>query len=157
MINQTVNTIYECVAGLAIYHKTAAACRRRLLSDGRIELGMNEFRMTEQLDELAEWLAEWKVTNVAMECEGVKWLPILSVLEGKFDLHLVNTQLKKLRDRDDAAKEAAWIAESIQCGLLQVGYVTHVPKDLTGTLWIPVWNPTDDSSAMKRKVAGRFQ
>jgi hypothetical protein len=39
---------------------------------------------------MAAWLAEHKVTHVVMEATGVYWKPVWNVLEGCFDLMLVN-------------------------------------------------------------------
>lgn len=45
---------------------------------------------TRDLEELAEWLEEHHVTHLVMEATGVYWKPVWNVLEGRFDLMLVN-------------------------------------------------------------------
>ena len=46
--------------------------------------------MTADLQALADWLAEGGVTHVAMESTGVYWQPVYNLLEGRFELYLVN-------------------------------------------------------------------
>jgi transposase len=40
--------------------------------------------MTQELQELAEWLRQFGVTQVAMESSGVYWKPVWNILEGQF-------------------------------------------------------------------------
>jgi transposase len=39
--------------------------------------------MTQELQELAEWLRQFGVTQVAMESSGVYWKPVWNILEGQ--------------------------------------------------------------------------
>ena len=48
--------------------------------------------MTAELLALADWLAEHGVTHVAMESTGVYWKPVFNLLEGRFEVLLVNAQ-----------------------------------------------------------------
>src|SRR5712691_9617915 len=45
---------------------------------------------TSELLVLSDWLSEQQVTHVAMESTGVYWKPIYNVLDGQFELLLVN-------------------------------------------------------------------
>lgn len=47
---------------------------------------------TRDLLGLSDWLHECGVTHVAMESTGVYWKPVRHVLEGQFELLLVNAQ-----------------------------------------------------------------
>jgi transposase len=47
------------------------------------------------LEELAGWLHELRVTHVATESTGVYWKPVWNVLQGQFNLLLVNAQHAK--------------------------------------------------------------
>ena len=52
--------------------------------------------MTQQLRELAQWLAEAKVTAVAMEATRIYWVTVWNVLEPHgFELLLVNPERYK--------------------------------------------------------------
>ena len=48
--------------------------------------------MTDELQQLSDWLAEQGVTHVAMESTGSYWKPMFNVLEERFELLLVNAQ-----------------------------------------------------------------
>ena len=52
--------------------------------------------MTQDIAELAQWLAAHGVTNLAMESTGVYWKPIWNLLEDQFELTLVNAQHIKM-------------------------------------------------------------
>src|SRR5262245_40795270 len=116
MIRKVMTAIYPSVAGLDVHQATVVACRRRLIEDGQAEVEIKTFNTTTaDLRALADWLAEWKVTHVAMESTGVYWVPVWNVLEGKFQLLLVNAQhLKKVPGRKDDVGDAEWIAQCQQ-------------------------------------------
>lgn len=77
------------------------------------------------LDELADWLESEAVTQVAMEATGVYWKPIWHVLEERrLELLLVNpTHVKKVPGRKTDVKDAEWIAQLLECGLLRGSFV----------------------------------
>jgi transposase len=61
-----------------------------------------------------------------MEATGMFWWPIWNVLEGegKFDLMLVNPQhIKKVPGRKTDVKDAEWLAQLLECGLLRGSFV----------------------------------
>jgi transposase len=77
-----------------------------------------------QLGAMSKWLSEWGCTHVAMESTGVLWIPVWNVLEGGFKLLLTNAQhLKKVPGRKKDVKDAEWIAQLMQCGLLKPSFV----------------------------------
>jgi len=125
MIRKVMDAIHRCVAGLDVHKKTVMACPRRLLENGQAEFEVREFgTTTAQLRLLSEWLHAWGCTHVAMESTGVLWVPVWNVLEGQFELLLVNAQhLKKVPGRKSDVKDAEWIAQLQQCGLLRASFV----------------------------------
>ncbi len=71
-----------------------------------------------------------------MESTGVYWKPIWNLLEGSFQLLLINAQhIKQVPGRKTDAKDAEWIADLLQHGLLRSSYVPDQPqrdlRDLT--------------------------
>ena len=69
-------------------------------------------------------MAEHKVTHVAMESTGVYWQPVFNLLEGHFEVWVVNAQhIKKVPGRKTDMKDAEWIAQLLQCGLLKPSFV----------------------------------
>jgi transposase len=82
--------LYPGCCGLDVHKKSITACV--LLAEGK--KGQKVLRrfgtVTAELRALAAWLASFSVTHVAMESTGVYWNPIWNVLEGQFELLLVN-------------------------------------------------------------------
>ena len=75
-------------------------------------------------------------THVAMESTGVYWKPVWHVLEGQFQLLLVNAQhVKAIPGRKTDRGDAARLAELLQHGLLRSSFVPPPPirelRDLT--------------------------
>ncbi len=101
------------------------ACVRRLLQDGSAHKEVRSFRtMTRNLQALRDWLVQQGVTHVAMESTGVYWKPIFNVLEGSFEVLLVNAQhVKKVPGRKTDVSDCEWLAQLLQCGLLKASFV----------------------------------
>ena len=86
-----METIYRCCAGLDVHKMTVVACVRRVEPSGRVREEVRTFgTMTAELLLLSDWLAQAGVTHVAMESTGVFWKPIFNLLEGTFEVLLVN-------------------------------------------------------------------
>lgn len=71
-----------------------------------------------------------------MESTGVYWRPVWTVLEGGFDLLLVNARhVKHVPGRKTDVKDSEWIAQLLECGLLKGSFVPPPPirdlRDLT--------------------------
>jgi transposase len=59
-----------------------------------------------------------------MESTGVYWKPIFNLLEGRFDVMLVNAgRLKQVPGRKTDVKDAEWIAQLLQHGLLSPSFI----------------------------------
>jgi transposase len=70
-----------------------------------------------------DWLAERGVAQVAMESTGVYRKPTWRVLEGRFDLLLVNARhVKAVPGRKTDVKDAEWPADLLRPGLLRGGF-----------------------------------
>jgi transposase len=79
---------------------------------------------TDQLLALADWLRAAGCTHMAMESTGVYWKPVYAVLEGLGTVLLVNAQhLKAVPGRKTDVKDAEWIAELLQHGLLRGSFI----------------------------------
>jgi transposase len=127
MIRKVLEAIYPCVAGLDVHQETVVACRRRLMENGQAEVEVETFQTTSAgLRALAQWLQAWSVTHVAMESTGVYWVPVWNILEGQFQLLLVNAQhLKTVPGHKDDVPDAEWIAQCMQGGLLKASFVPN--------------------------------
>jgi transposase len=127
-----METILERCAGLDVHKKTVVACART--STGAITHTFGT--MTAELLELSDWLTSQGVTHVAMESTGDYWKPVFNILEGTFQVILVNAQhLKAVPGRKTDVKDAEWIAELLQHGLLRASFIPPVAqrelRDLT--------------------------
>lgn len=113
--------LYRCCAGLDVHKDTVVACVRRIDEQGKAHEEVRTFgTMTGSLLAMADWLANEGVTHVAMESTGVYWKPVYHVLEGQFELLLVNAQhIKQVPGRKTDVKDCAWIAQLLQHGLLK--------------------------------------
>jgi transposase len=79
---------------------------------------------TRDLLALSDWLRECGVTNVVMESTGVYWKPVWHILEGQFELMLVNAQhVKSIPGKKTDRRDSSRLAELLQHGLLQGSFV----------------------------------
>jgi transposase len=98
-----------------------------------------EFRTTTTaLLQLADWLEAHQCTHVVMEATGVYWKPVWHVLEGRFQLVLVNAaHVKAVPGRKSDVNDATWLADLLAHGLVRASFVPPAPiqafRDLTRT------------------------
>ena len=91
---------------------------------GREDLRARYSTMAADLLALRDWLGGLGVTHVAMESSGVYWKPVYYVLEDDFELLLVNAQhVKNLPGRKTDMKDAEWLCQLLECGLLRASFV----------------------------------
>ncbi len=132
-----METVYRCVAGLDVHQKQIWACVRCVRPQGGVKEQVRPFgTMTRDLLAMSDWLNEQHVTHVAMESTGVLWKPVWNILEGTFELLLVNPrELKQVPGRKTDIKDCQWIAHLLECGLLHSSFVAPRPqrelRDLT--------------------------
>jgi len=127
---------YERCCGIDVHKDTATAC---LIIPGVDGQPVKETRtlstMTGDLNVLAQWLNDKGCTHVAMESTGVYWKPVYNLLEGTFEILVVNpTVIKKLKNKTDVA-DAEWIADLLRHGLLRGSFIPsaqqRILRDLT--------------------------
>lgn len=132
-----METLYPCCAGLDVHKDSVVACVRRLSAGGQVRRETRTFgTTTAALLQLLDWLQAESATHAAMESTGVYWKPIFNLLEGPLQVILVNAQhLRKVPGRKTDIKDAEWIAELLQHGLLKASFVPPAPirelRDLT--------------------------
>jgi transposase len=84
--------------------------------------------MTPSLLALSDWLLEAGCTHVAMESTGVYWKPIFNILEGTFEVILVNARhIKAVPGRKSDVKDCEWIADLLAHGLVRGSFIPPVP------------------------------
>lgn len=122
-----MDVIVERCAGLDVHKKTVMACVRAPDGKGGRTSQIREFSTyTEGLVALRDWLLDERVTQVAMEATGVYWRSPWYVLEeaGSLELLLVNPRhVKNLPGRKTDVKDAEWLAQLLECGLLRGSFI----------------------------------
>jgi transposase len=116
--------IYPRCCGLDVHKASITACV--LVAEGKTRQRFQRRfgTMTADILELATWASEFGVTHVAMESTGVYWKPIWNLLEGKFELLLVNAaHIKNVPGRKTDMRDCEWIAQLLQHGLLRGSFV----------------------------------
>jgi transposase len=127
-----MQVIYERCAGLDVHKKTVVAC---VVTPAGQET-RTFATMTADLLALADWLLACGCTHVAIESTGDYWKPVFNILEGTCEVILVNAQhVKAVPGRKTDVKDAAWLAELLQHGLLRASFIPPVAqrelRDLT--------------------------
>ena len=129
--------MHRIVAGLDVHKKTVVATRMQVNEEERLVWETKTFgTMTQDLLALLDWLAEWECTHVAMESTGDYWKPVFNVLEGTFEVYLVNAQhVKHVPGRKTDVTDSEWLAELMLHGLLRPSFIPPKPqralRDLT--------------------------
>ncbi len=125
-----MEVVYPRCCGLDLHKKRVVACLIVPGADGMPQKEVRTFgTMTGDLLALAGWLAEAGCTHVAMESTGVYWKPVYNLLEGTFELLLVNARhMKAVPGRKTDVKDCEWIAELLRHGLLTASFVPDRPQ-----------------------------
>ena len=129
-----MQVVHEVCCGLDVHKKSVTACVLWVSGRRRQTRAFGTF--THELLELGDWLRACGVTHVAMESTGVYWKPVWNLLEGQFEVLLVNAQhIKAVPGRKTDQKDSEWIADLLQHGLLRASFVPPTPirelRDLT--------------------------
>src|SRR5246127_4940451 len=111
-----MQVVHEVCCGLDVHKKSVTACV--LWATGRRRQTREFGTFTRELLELGDWLRVW------------------NLLEGQFEVLLVNAQhIKAVPGRKTDQKDSEWIADLLQHGLLRASFVPPTPtrelRDLT--------------------------
>jgi transposase len=127
-----MQVMHERCAGLDVHKKTVVACVLTPAGQETRTFGT----MTVDLLSLSDWLLACGCTQVAIESTGDYWKPVFNILEGMCAVILVNAQhVKAVPGRKTDVKDAAWLAELLQHGLLRASFIPPMAqrelRDLT--------------------------
>lgn len=113
--------VYERCCGLDVHKKSIVACI--ITPEGKETRTFGT--MTDDILALIDWLKSKGCTHVAMESTGVYWKPIYNLLElEEIEPMVVNAQhIKTVPGRKTDCKDAEWIADLLQHGLLKGSYI----------------------------------
>ncbi len=115
-----MDVLYQCCCGLDVHAKIVVAC---LIKDGQKQT-RTFATMTEDLLALADWLGAQSCTHVAVESTGVYWRPVFNLLEGLFEVILVNARhMKAVPGRKTDVRDSEWLADLLRHGLLKASFI----------------------------------
>jgi transposase len=125
-----MDVVYPRCCGLDVHKKLVVACLITPDAGGAPRKETRSFgTMADDLLALADWLAAAGCTHVAMESTGVYWKPIWNLLEGGFELLLVNARhVKAVPGRKTDVKDCEWLADLLRHGLLRASFVPDRPQ-----------------------------
>lgn len=90
-----MEVVYPRCSGLDVHKRFVVACLS-LIQNGERHKEIRQFStMTSDIQALKGWLKAAGCSHIAMESTGVYWKPIFHVLEGEFEIFLVNAQHMK--------------------------------------------------------------
>ncbi len=125
-----METVVERPGALDVHKAQVTACVRVPAAHvkGR-EQHVAEFPTTVAgLLTLRDWLAAHGVSQVTMEATGVFWKPVWAILEDEFELLLVNARhVKQVPGRKTVIKDAEWLCQLAEAGLLKSSFVPPKP------------------------------
>lgn len=113
--------VYDNCCGIDVHKKLMVACFIHGKKQEVREFGAT----TKELLELADWLQSGGCQMAAMESTASYWKPLYNILESTgLDAMVVNARhMKAVPGRKTDVKDAEWIADLLQHGLLQASYI----------------------------------
>jgi transposase len=132
-----MDVIHERCAGIDISKTDVKVCIRVPGPGRRRRQEIRTFTtMTRDLLAMRDWLLSEGVTVVGMEATGAYWKPVYYLLEHDLECWLINARhMKAVPGRKTDVKDAAWIAQLVEHGLVRASFVPPEPirqlRDLT--------------------------
>ena len=116
-----MDKIYDKCCGIDVHKKLIVACFRKGNKQEVREFGAT----TRELLELADWLKEGGCEMAAMESTASYWKPLYNILEySDLKAMVVNAHhMKAVPGRKTDVKDAEWIADLLQHGLLKASFI----------------------------------
>ena len=116
-----MDKVYDKCCGIDVHKKLIVACFRCGKKQEVREFGAT----TRELVKLADWLRDGGCEMVAMESTASYWKPLYNILEScDLKAMVVNAHhMKAVPGRKTDAKDAEWIADLLQHGLLKASYI----------------------------------
>lgn len=120
-----MDILFERCAGIDVHKRTVVVCRLTRDAQGaRVAETQTFGTTTSELLRLSDWLTEGGCTHVGLESTGEFWKPVFNLLEGAFEVWLLNAQhIKAVPGRKTDVKDAQWIAELLTHGLVRPSFI----------------------------------
>jgi transposase len=124
-MEEAMEILIRNCAGGDVHKKFIVVCRRWIDEHDQVQHETRRFStMTQDLERLRDWLVQTGCTDIALESTGVYWQPVYNVLEGHVRVWLVNAQhVKQVPGRKTDLKDAEWLAQLLQFGLLRASFI----------------------------------
>lgn len=116
-----MDRVYDKCCGIDVHKKLLVACFKIGSKQEIREFGAT----TREILDLADWLRDGGCEMVAMESTASYWKPLYNIFES-LDLQTVvvnASHMKAVPGRKTDVKDAEWIADLLQHGLLQPSYI----------------------------------
>jgi len=116
-----MDKVYDKCCGIDVHKKLIVVCFRKGNKQEIHSFGAT----TRELLKLADWLKEGGCEMVAMESTASYWKPLYNILEAcELPAMVVNAHhMKAVPGRKTDVKDAEWIADLLQHGLLTASYI----------------------------------
>lgn len=116
-----MEAIYERCCGIDVHKNLIVACFRCGRNHELRQFGAT----TKELRELTAWLKDSNCQMIAMESTGSYWKPLYNIFElSDLEAIVVNPQhMKNLPGRKTDIKDAEWIVDLLQHGLLKASFI----------------------------------
>lgn len=112
--------VYRICCGIDVHAKNVVAC---LICNGKKETRTFS-TMTVDLLRFRDWLTSAGCKHVAIESTGVYWKPVFNILESELEVILINPEhARALRGRKTDVKDAEWLADLLQHGLVKASFI----------------------------------
>jgi transposase len=111
----------KAVCGLDVHKSMILMC---ILKTNGSKVIQEFSTLTVDVESMRDLMLKQGVEEVGMESTGVYWIPIWRILQGHFDLKLINPYfIKQVPGRKTDVKDSEWIATVIQKELVRGSYV----------------------------------
>jgi Transposase len=120
-----MEVMFDRVAGLDVGKETVTVCLRTPSARGRRHAETRTFKTTTgSLRVMRDWLVEAGVSIAAMESTSAYWKAPFYCLEEVMDVWLLNAaHMKAVPGRKSDVRDAEWIAQLLEHGLLRPSFV----------------------------------
>jgi transposase len=132
-----MEVVHERCAGIDVSKADVKVCIRVPGPGKRRRREVRTFTtMTADLLAMRDWLLSERVSVVGMEATGAYWKPVFYLLEHEVQCWLLNARhMKAVPGRKTDVKDAEWIAQLVEHGLVRPSFVPPEPirqlRDLT--------------------------
>lgn len=116
-----MEVLYERCCGIDVHKRIVVAC----LKCGKEQVIREFGTTTDELRDLTKWLLDSDCQMIAMESTGSYWKPLYNIFElSALDAMVVNARdMRNVPGRKTDVKDAEWIADLLQHGLLRASYI----------------------------------